>query len=112
MARVGTLRLVLGIIGAILGLIVGAPAGFAIGMAWLDYLPHSSAGREIGYVVGLVFLPLGAILGAVLGAILLGRRAARHAPTRLDRILLIFGIIVAALAVVGFVEMRNLAPRA
>ena len=91
--------------GAILGLIVGACAGFVIGLGWLDYVARPG-GRELGLVVGFFFMPLGAILGAVVGGLLFARRAARRAATRTDWVLLIIAAILAVLAVPGLPMVR------
>ncbi len=87
--------------GAAIGLIVGALAGYGVGMAWIEFMPAWNRAREMGVAVVLVFMPAGAVLGAVLGAIIAGRRTARRGSTVADRILLVAAVILAALAALG-----------
>ena len=87
--------------GAILGLIVGAFAGYGAGWVWYELTPVWNRAREMGIVVVMVFAPFGGIVGAILGAILFGRRASGRAPGWFDRFLLIACGVLVAMAVLG-----------
>src|SRR5262245_4254995 len=66
------------LLGIILGLALGAVAGFGAGLLWIELTPPQNRAREMGIALLLVFAPGGALLGAILGAILLGRFGARR----------------------------------
>jgi hypothetical protein len=69
------------LLGILLGAVAGAAAGIAIGLAWVTLFDVGNFEGLGGFVVGLLFMPLGLASGAVAGGIWFFRRARRQQPT-------------------------------
>ena len=67
-----TLRALLGVL---IGLLVGGGVGVLLGLAWITLGEVSAFEGMSGYVVGFIFLPLGALMGAIGGAVIAAGRA-------------------------------------
>lgn len=68
------------LLGILVGAVVGAGLGIAVGLAWVTLFGVSDFEGLGGFVVGILFMPLGLACGAVAGGIWLFRRARRQVP--------------------------------
>lgn len=77
------MMVLLGIVGFIVGAIVGGLLGFGLGLAWITVFKTSSFEGYSGYLLILVFVPIGAILGALIGLagfLIMGSRRTAKPP--------------------------------
>jgi hypothetical protein len=73
------------ILGLLLGALGGAALGLGAGLAWVEIFKTSSFEGYSGMLVFFTFLPLGALIGGLGGAILFGVTAARDAQVAVTR---------------------------
>jgi len=62
------MKVVLALIGLVLGAIAGGAIGVGAGMVWIKVFHTSDFEGYSGMLVFYTFMPLGIIIGAVLGA--------------------------------------------
>lgn len=77
--------LLVAILGLLLGALGGAALGLGAGLAWVEIFKTSSFEGYSGMLVFFTFLPLGALIGGLGGAILFGVTAARDAQIAVTR---------------------------
>ena len=75
----------LAVLGLILGALGGAALGVGAGLAWVDIFKITDFEGYSGMLVFFTFMPLGAILGGLGGAFLFGLLAFRDNEIAIER---------------------------
>ena len=75
----------LGVLGLILGALGGAALGLAAGLAWVELAKTTSFEGPGGALVFFTFMPLGAAIGGLGGALLFGVIALRDAEIAIEQ---------------------------
>src|SRR6202041_2649312 len=75
----------LALLGLVMGALGGAALGIGAGLAWVEYFKTSSFEGYSGMLVFFTFMPLGAAIGGLGGALLFGVIAIRDAEIALEQ---------------------------
>jgi hypothetical protein len=75
----------LALLGLVLGAIGGAALGIGAGLAWVEIFKTTSFEGYSGMLVFYTFMPLGAAIGGLGGALLFGVIAARDSSIAIER---------------------------
>ena len=75
----------LAVLGLILGALGGAALGIGAGLAWVEIFQTTDFEGASGMLVFFTFLPLGSIIGGLGGAFLFGLLAFRDSEIAIER---------------------------
>ena len=75
----------LALLGLILGALGGAALGIGLGLAWTEIFKTTDFEGQSGMLVFFTFMPLGAMIGGLGGALLFGLLAFRDSEIAIER---------------------------
>ena len=75
----------LALLGLILGALGGAALGIGAGLAWVEIFKATDAEASSGMLVFFTFMPLGAMIGELIGAFGFGLVAFRDSEISIER---------------------------
>jgi hypothetical protein len=75
----------LALLGLILGALGGAALGIGLGLAWTEIFKTTDFEGQSGMLVFFTFMPLGAMIGGLGGALLFGLLAFRDGEIAIER---------------------------